>query len=317
MKKNIIVLSIVSLFVLIGTLPATADWTLDATTTNVLYGANSASTYQVAASGPLEYTLTAAETLSNSYFVTFNLLGGAVFSSNTTVTKLPVTLTPASATLVYLSGGLPGETSIKYIISSVTAATPGTVIQFGVNNAAKLLNVSSLGVNSNVGASISIQNAANAPITTDRTLNAAGKRYVYTCVPLFVVSNNSGQNTVDVNATGGPFTRFIGNSLVSSANSSGLKIGNYGIGIPDQQLQKKKAIITLEGDFSGISKVTFTNANYGWIGCDASGTTTNGTLGQFLIDSTKTKAYVTNNELVPAGDNNANLGVTTDVIFLS
>ena len=289
-RKSLKVLCVIVAFFAFSVLPAMADWTTGpASVRNVIIGANPAAYYSASSDGVVTYALEAGQALNTGAFVTITLTGGAVFGS----VKPLITHNAgaASATLAYLSGGAAGETSIKYTLTAGSLATPST-ISFNATTAGNI-NVFGVGLNSNVDYAISLDNSAGGSLLANRTMKAAGKDYAFTGVNLVNITTHTPQfNTADVLAASGPYTKFTGNSMTGTPVVLSYTMPTAGI--PSAYLGAKKLLVSLEGDFTGISKVTLdaTAGGVNMTGCSATGVTTGGVAGEFLI--TGGKAYATN-----------------------
>lgn len=289
-KSLMVLISIVALLT-ISVLPAMADWATPVTSTrSVIVGANPATLYAGSTDGFPTYALEAGQTLNTGSFVTLTLTGGAVFGSvRPTITFGGINA--ASATLSYLSGGAAGDTSIKYTVTAGSIATPAE-IRFNTNTASNI-NVTGVGVGAISDFAVTLENSSGGVLLAARTMRTAGLAPAFNGVRLVTIDPHTpAVNTADVLAASGPYTKFTGNS--TTGNAVTLSYAMPVTGIPITPLSAKKLLITLEGDFTGISRVNLTAgagaANF--TGCSATGDTTGGVAGQFLVSGGK--AYATN-----------------------
>lgn len=295
MRKNKIIVLCLILGLSLIAMPAFAGiWTAGASNVSVLIGANSAMLYAAQSGGTAPaYTITEGEggALAAGGFVTLKLTGGAVFTA--TAMAAPVIASAPGASLAVADGGTAGYNYVKYVVVGSGIAS-GATITFNTTTA-NCLNVYGVTNNANVDVNVSIINSSNVPYTTEKSFYADRNVYLFTGVNLFAIANNNNAvltDTADVLATTGPFTKFINNTLVGQqlTFSTTTPIIGAGLTIPTVKINKKKILVTLAGDFGGISKVTCTN----YTGSDSTGTPT-GTVGQFSIAADKQHAYAVYN----------------------
>lgn len=272
---------------------AMASWSTAPGLKNVVIGASAALTAVASTTAPPVYSVDAAEALSAGYFVTLTLTGGALFSANPTADIIVVgASTPG--TISFLSGGA-GTASAKFIVSAVVGgtqiSTPGG-IRFNTTGAS--INVSNLTSGANVDMLVSIDNSSGVSISSGKSLFTAMGVYAFTGVPLFALTNLLVTQTVDVLASSGAYTKFEGNLTSIIKTNNQLRVTHATLGVPATALSAKKLIITLTGDFVGITKILTDGALKG---SDAAGVTTGGLAGEFLINAAKTAAYATNDAI--------------------
>lgn len=287
------VLFVVSILVITGG-SAMAAWTSDSATKNVIIGAGASQTAAVSTTSSPVYSLGDAESMAVGSFVTFTLTGGAVWASQ--IGSSAVTLSPQvdGGTLSYLSGGAAGTVSVKFRTGIFTISTPST-ITFNSKASNNLINVSKLGAGSNVDMLISIDDSSGGSIISNKSLYAmtGGGRYLFTGVNLFSVTNTPSYDTADVAASSGAYTKFEGNALAGTGGNVLTIAPPTSYDIPSVGPTGKKVLVTLVGDFKGISKIV-TKTNF--TGSDSTGSTTGGVAGAFLINTAMTEAYAVNNE---------------------
>lgn len=306
MKKNLIFVILLILGVAITAMPALAAGTwgtvAGATNVRVLIGANNAQLYQAAANGKPTFTVTQGESgaLVVGGFVTLKLTGGAVFTATQMAVPTVAGGIAANGTLAFADGGTAGYSYAKFVVTG-SGISSGATITFNPDTVS-CLNVSGVGNNSNVDLTVTITNPSNINTTTDNSFQASPNVYLFTGQNLFTIANANNaayEDTADVLATSGPFTKFVNNTLTGRNTVFDTTTPTIAAGrsIPAAVINKKKMLVTLAGDFSGISKVTCEN----YTGADSSGNVT-GSAGLFSISADKKYAYaVYNNEFAGNG----------------
>lgn len=298
-KRNIIIVLVIAVCFFMTTLPATAGlWTTGVTNKKVLVGANAAQLYSTNTTGSPVYHVYEGEAgaLKTGGFVTLKLTGGAVFTStsmgNPTVASGTSGI-PTVGTLAFADGGTAGYSYAKFVVTGSDIPS-GAKITFNTATTS-CLNVAAVVNNVNVDANVSILNSSNTLFTTERSLNTDIAGYLFTGQNLFTIANGNNAVTsdyADVLATSGPFTKFINNTLTGTGTTLTSTTPTIGAAsVPATAINKKKILVTLSGDFNGISKITNTD----FTGCDSTGNPT-GTLGLFSISADKTKAYAVYNQ---------------------
>jgi len=283
-----------------GSAMAVSNWLSGGGNVTVVVGSNSAGLYTAShASTDATYALGSSEGMASGDFVTFTLTGGAVFTGGTpltaTVLTTPGATTSSTGALVMMTGsGAAGSTEAKFRATQTITTPQG--IKFNCGSA--VFNLSGLVSGSSVDYLLSISNAAGTVITSNASYQAGTIAvYPFSALPLVRVVNTVKTATLDVMSVPA-YTRFENNLLYGGTETNGLNISGpkdlaivFGAAttIPATPLSAKKIVVTLSGVFAGISKITCVS----FTGCDATGSTTGGTTGQFLINAAKTEAYAT------------------------
>ena len=299
MKKG---MSIFTVVFVVGVLlmtsgTAMAVWTSTPAGINVASGANPGLLYAVNPGNAVgaavtigDYVLTAAESLDVGAFVTVTLTGGAVFGANQIAASYATPggfATPTAGAITMMTGsGAAGSTEAKFR-TSIVIASPGA-IRFTSNNS---FNISAVTPGSNVDILLTLSTSSGTVITTNSSLRAGvNSNYLFTGVKgvTFAGPATATAATVDV-LSSPPYSKFLNASLTGPAGTLTITPGGNAATIPAAGIAAKKTIVTLTGDFNGISKVTCT----GLYGSDNTGSTTLGVAGQFYINSAKTEAYAT------------------------
>jgi len=272
---------------------AMADWTTTANTNTVLVGANAAQLILVGTVASPVYTLGAAEGLGVGDTFTITMTGGVTFSA------LP-TITLAAGAAALSSGGTAGSTSATFRVT--TAVTTNSAITFNfINPGFAVLNVQGMAAGANADFLMTLNNSAGGVIVANKSLFASiaggGGFYPFVARNLMTVGNpGTNADVADVLASSGPYTKFLGNAVAGTINAASLTLtSNAGaFNIPAVNPVLKKVLITLTGDFVGISRI-LTTAGAPLTGSDSAGTTTGGLAGEYLINADKTAAYAVNN----------------------
>lgn len=267
---------------------AYSNWTSTQGAINVITGGNTGLLYSIpTAAYTVGYTLATAENMSTGDFVSITLTGGAVFSST------PITAawgaTPSALNMM-TGSGVAGSTTAQFRASMpiIRDATP-SAITFTMTNG---FNVTNVPAGANVDFLLTITTAAGTVLTQSASIknSSAGGAYPFVGVNLLTVTNIALTAVPDVMSVPA-YTKYLNSQLAGGAGSIALATGFVsGSSYPTSGLTAKKCIVTLAGDFTGITKVT----TAGFTGCDTTGSTTAGTAGQFLINAAKTEAYATN-----------------------
>lgn len=294
-KRNVIFVLSLIMGLALTVMPAFAGWTTGVTgNVKVLVGANSAQLYAGQTNGNPIYTVSQGEAgaLVVGGFVTLKLTGGAVFTA-TTMGAPAFGTTATGAALAFADGGTAGYSYAKFVVTGSNVPS-GATITFTTSTAGSI-NVAAVTNNVNVDANVSIANPSNVVYTTDKSLFADQNTYPFTGQNLFTIANNNNgvfTDTADVLATTGPFTKFVNNTLTGTQTvfSTTTPAIAAAATIPSVKINKKKILVTLAGDFNGISKVVCEN----YTGSDSSGNPT-GSVGLFSISADKKYAYAVYN----------------------
>jgi len=274
------VLFVVGVMIMTGG-SAMAAWTTGAGNTNVAVGATASGKFAAKTATSPVFSFVNELDVPESGQVVVTLTGGALFSGAPTMNRSD---TGALLTCLGSPVGLPTATFlVDKLLTSPAAITFNS-------SATGFINVGGLVVGSNVDILISTKNVYGLDLISPKSLTAVtGMGYAFTGVNMFVVTASLLEDTVDVGASSGAYTRFEANSLVGKANV--VPIDVKGWGVPSAQLTAKKAVVSLKGDFAGISGIA---CSAEFIGSDSAGLTTGGVAGQFLINAAKTEAYAVN-----------------------
>lgn len=273
---------------------AMAAWTATPAGINVVSGANPGVLYAVnpgnAAAGTVAlgtYMLSGAEALDVGAFVTLTLTGGAVFAANPLTAGTTPVVTPGAITMM-TGSGIAGSTEAKFR-TSIALASPGGILFNSTNS----FNVSNVLPGNNVDILITLTTSSGTVITNNASMRAAaGGQFLFTGVRLITYTGPGTQPTdaiLDVLSTPS-YSKFVNAATTGPAGTLNIATGGNAGTIPAAGLASKKLLVTLTGDFTGVTRVTAT----GLTGCDSTGSTTNGLSGQFLINTAMTEAYATN-----------------------
>lgn len=294
MKRNaLVVFSVITILLLSGSF-AMAAWTGTPGNKPVMIGVNYSLTFAATTTTAATYTLGAAEALNVGDFITFNLTGGAVFSANT------LTITTATGSAALVSGtGLAGQTQARFRVTALMGASSTIVFN---TNAVASVNVSAVPAGSNVDFTLSLETATGTTIVGTQSCGST-LAFPFTGTNLLTIVNTPGTNTADVMAATGPYTKFLNNQTTGTATN--FDLNTVAPGIPATFISANKILVTIAGDFNGITRVDGT----GLTGSDSAGSITGGTAGRFMINSTKTAAYAVNTAALTAA------GIGVDPIF--
>jgi hypothetical protein len=304
MKKGYRVLAsvfIIGLLVLSGG-TAMAAWDANSAgnqKTVITNGANASALVSVSTDNQAVYTVGENEAIGYQGIVIFTLTGGATFSSSgLSIASTGSTFTPIDPSLV------PGTTTAKFLVTSAGGLVVGEKLKFSTS--ASAINMSGVVSGGNVDFLITLQTSTLINLVSNASYKTASggspTGYPLTAASLFAPQWSLLTGTADVKSSVSPYTKFE-NELLSVGGATGTTTAGYlnlnnnagsvgGNIIPAQPLNKYKLLITLTGDFTGITKVT---CNAAYTGSDSSGSTTTGLAGEFLINAAKTAAYATNN----------------------
>jgi hypothetical protein len=278
------VLFVVGVMIMTGG-SAMAAWVSGAGNSNVAVGATSSGKFSAkTATSPVFSFAGEVLPVPESGQVVITLTGGALFSGAPTMTS-------DSGVLLTCLGSPVGLPTATFLVDKLL--TSPAAITF--NSAASgFINVGGLIVGSNVDILLSTKNVYGLDLIAPKSLSAVtGMGFAFTGVNMFVITASPLEDTVDVGASSGAYTRFEANSLAGKANFVPIDIKGWSV--PSAKLPAKKAVASLKGDFTGISGVA---CSADFVGSDSAGLTTGGVAGQFLINAAKTEAYAVNlNEL--------------------
>lgn len=269
------------------------------TSKQFLSNANTSSLYSAMAALDANYTFAAGSaeaSMAANSVLTLTLTGGAVWGPST---SLP-TVTCTTGGVTFTSFGSPaGTPTIQFLAGTTTAA-----VTLVINTSACGINL--LNATSNVDLLLRLETPTGTVITSAASQKTASN-YLFEPKQGMVITNTMQSPTLDVLAVPA-YSKFESGALNGGAASSprGLNINNQWVSstasIPTSSLAIKKVLITLTGDFTGVTKVTIPSVTSTFTGCDGAFSTTGGVLGQYLINSAKTEAYATNTAVLPAGD---------------
>ena len=308
MKKSFIVPMIAGLALIFSLGTANAAFTTFATNSSVLVDADSAALTTVPASADIIYTTVSGEALAANDTITVTLTGGAVFTANS------ITMTPSAGDLGSgagvatspLSGGAAGDTTATWRVTATMAA--GTTLTLNTNTA-NIFNVDGVALAGNVDLQIDMATSTGLVIKSTRShYTDATKVYLFTGTVSGTVTNTAASSIAIVAATGGIYTKFTSNAVVTAASVLTVSNSSSGTTLPaSTTFDAGKVLFTLTGDFTGVTSVSAT----GCTGSDSAGSTTGGTAGFFLINAAKTAAYAVNAGVVAAAGNIALAPVLT------
>lgn len=290
--------AIVGLVVFFGMGTAMAgNWTA-ATNKAVLTGAHTNNFTAANASSDFVYTTIAGEALAINDTLTITLTGGATFSG-TAVTLTSNTNDLGAGNAVAsapLSGGTAGTTTATW--RCLSAATTGSAFTLN-SNAATIFNVTAVGPTGAVDVQMDMKTSTGTQIgPVNRSLSLAGD-YAFRGAYGITVADTERSDTADVRATV-PYTKFLNNVVNGTATILTITSGSTATAansVPNNQFDAKKILVSLVGDFTGITKIVGT----GLTGSSSAGDTTGGVAGQFLINADKTAAYGVNTAALASG----------------
>lgn len=282
--------AIVGLVVFFGMGTAMAGNWAAAVNKTVLTGGHTNNFTATNATANFVYTTITGESLAINDTLTITLTGGATFSG-TAVTLTSSTNDLGAGNFIAsapLSGGTVGTTTATW--RCLSAGTTGSA--FTLNSLNAIFNVTTVGPTGAVDVLMDMKTSTGTQIgPVNRTLSLMGD-YAFRGGYGIRVVDVARTDQADVRATV-PYTKFL-NSVVNGS-ATGLEIKNGATAtaansVPNSQFDAKKILVTLIGDFSGISRV----AGTGLTGSSSAGDTTAGVAGQFLINADKTAAYGVN-----------------------
>lgn len=287
--------AIVGLVVFFGMGTAMAgNWTAVAANRTVLTGGHLTNFAAANASVDFVYTTIAGESLAINDTLTITLTGGAKFSGT-----LPTLRCGGAGNADLgagnnvaappLSGGTAGTTTATW--RCLTAATTNSAFTLN-SNTANIFDVTAIGPTGAVDILMDMKTSTGTQIgPAARSLSGGGGgRYAFIGGYALTIIQTANENTADVRATV-PYTKFLNNAVLGTATVLTVTNASDADSIPNaQQFNLKKILVSLVGDFTGISKVTGT----GLTGSSSDGTTTGGAAGEFLINAEKTAAYAVN-----------------------
>lgn len=279
---------------------AQAAWTGAATTLTILTDAKTAElTDQKSGADPV-YTLGGGESLTANDTIAITLTGGAVFGKTNSAK-----LTPSNPACDIGNGA--GVASVPLSFSDDrTTATWRSINdkcvagnQFTLNaNSAAIFTVTGVSTGANVDATLSLKTGTGLAIgPANQSLKADKGSYLFATTRAMTTTAFTAQEDTASVETG--YTKLIGNTLNGTATTFTVRNNAGGLTLPaNYNLEAKGLVFGLVGDFAGISKV---NTAAGLTGSSATGDTTGGKSGEFLINAAKTEAYVANSAALNAG----------------
>ncbi len=294
--KQTLMATAVASALLAGT-SAMAAWTAGSTTTRTVIIQSTANVTGIPANAvDAAFLLTTSpqQSLTVNDQVIFTLTGGAKF------TGIPV-LSSSAADAAFAFDGF-------FEADGVTAAASGPVIKFhatdgltvagstiSLNTTGNIFNLSGVSAGTSVDLAITTKNVVGSVINSINNLPMAGQSTSDAIVPLFIGSNllsctdsqvvsaaNTAEVTQGFKLFNDGFTPLIGDALTYTTASNAAS--------PAVPIAANKIVYKIVGDFNGVTTVTAS----GVTGSNNAGSTTGGTVGQFLINAAKTEAYATN-----------------------
>ena len=300
MKKifSSLIVAVVALSLGLGLGTANATWTVGHTLQTVLVTADSTQLTAVkgGTADPV-YTLAAGESLAANDTIRIDLIGGAVWAAVPTLqptTALTAADVGAGAGLaaVPLSAGAIGDTwALWRVIVAVPTGDTLALNSFATAN----FDVRPLVIGSNVDMTMTLRTNTDVLIGTVKSHNTVIGNYLFTGAAAETMALVARTDTADVSATTGAYLKFTGDTLVGTATTLTLTNDSVVAALPSSAaISAEKILVTLAGDFSGIDKV----AGTGITGSDSAGDITDGTAGEFLINSANAHAYAVNTAAV-------------------
>jgi hypothetical protein len=272
----------------------------------VLTGAHTNNFTAVGAVANSTFTLGNSEALAINDTVTITLTGGPTF------VNAPLTLACPAVDLgsgvgvasAPLSGGTTGSTTATWRL--LTTAATGSVITF--NSAAFIFNVTPLSATGRSDLLMDLKTSTGTSIgTVNKSFRADVNHYLFVGAYGLTVTPITQFNTADVRAATGPYTKFENNLMLGTATTLTIfNNSNAANSVPSNQFDVKKILVTLTGDFVGVSKITGADIT----GSSSAGSTTGGVVGEYMINSDKTAAYGVNSGVL-----GAQVGMNADPIF--
>ena len=303
MKKffSLLTVAVLALSLGLGMGTANATWTTGHTLQTVIVTADSTQLAAVkgGTADPI-YNLGAGESLAVNDTIRIDLTGGAVWAAVPTLQ--PTTLATTGdvgngpgAAAVPLSGGAIGDTwALWRVIAAVPAAEDLTLNSFTVAN----FDVRSFIIGSNVDMTMTLRTNTDILIGSVKSHNTVIGNYLFTGASAETMALTARTDTADVSATTGAYLKFTGDTLVGTAMVLTFTNDSTATALPTAAaISANKILVTLAGDFSGIDKV----AGTGITGSDSTGDITDGTVGEFLINSANDHAYAVNTAAVTNG----------------
>lgn len=286
--------------------PSFAAWTTSpgANKAVIVQGVTS-SKISAAATANAVYTLAApTEGLTANDTITIELTGGAKFNGTTAVRLTPSAgdLGAGAATAAApLTGGGAGSTSATWraLDAAVVAGTTLTL-----NSASTIFDVSGVTAGTPVQFVLTLKTSTGIVIGTaahsTATEPAAYADGAFKGANLFTITTNTPSS--DVLKVANQYKTFdaAGTNKTTSLASHTLTLNATATSIPSQTVTAKKVLVTLAGDFNGITSVDAAVAGE-LKGDDGTGAGA-GTADKFTINAAKTNAYAVSNASQGFGD---------------
>jgi len=207
---------------------------------------------------------------------------GAKFDKTTAATLTPTkagTASGAVGVLAASNAGAVGQTSATWRVT--TAIPSGTLLTF--NTAAAITDLTGIVAGNKVSYKITIT-STGSNVKLDAT--PASTNTAFTGVDLLTVTNTAAAATADVTTSYKKFTATSGTGGTDTLSDTS-KLSAIASAAGTAAVAVGSAVITLAGDFSGISSVT----SAGVIGFDG---TANKVTGEYFINAAKTSAVARN-----------------------
>ena len=305
MKKCLFVLLMAVFVVSIGIGTADAAWTSGfGTTKKICLYSNSTSLATSTADTNVYYTLGAGESLATQDAVYLILSGGAKFSTSApTFTVYP----PVADSTILNSGGTlsqvgatTGQTTANFSLTGPIPSGQSLILNSGIDVGIFDLTAAS----GNVDLEIKAVKAGGAgTIAFDKVMSTTATIGMYAFTgPAACETTSIGAktDTVDVSATGGPYTKFtVAPTNTGTATNANYQLVPASVPVPAAvPVSPKKVLWTIAGNLAGVTAINASAANK-ITGSDATGSQTGGTANVFLINSAKTFAYGSNTSAIP------------------
>ena len=288
---------IAGLVLFLGMGTAMAGTWAGVTQKTVLTGGHTNNFTAVPANANATFTTGNSEALAINDTVTITLTGGPTFIAGLTLQCPAVDLgSGAGIASAPLSGGTTGSTTATWRLLS--AATTGSVLTF--NAASNIFNVTTLGPTGRSDLLMDLKTSTGTTIgTASKSAFADTAAYIFAGGYGLTIAPTEAFDTADVRALTGPYTKFLNNLMLGTATALTITNNSAATAVPNSVFDAKKVLVTLTGDFAGVTKI----AGVGITGSSSTGSTTGGVVGEFMINAEKTAAYAVNSAAIATGGN--------------
>ncbi len=305
MNKTLLAIAIASI-----ASPSYALWSTGiATTKTVIQEGVASQKAAVKASTDGVFTLETGESLTANDTITVNLVGGATFSSTPPQLKCSTgDLGGGVNTFTSpLTGGAAGSTSATW--RSVDALCVATKLLTLNSNTAAIFDVTNVTDGNNVDILLTLKTSSNVVIgTASHSIQSEKAKYAFTGKKLFTLTETTSSDTAQV----AQLYKLFGTTTPTLTTAAKIKHASNSDAnsVPTQDVSAKKLLLTLSGDFNGITSIAAT----GVTGDDGTGAGA-GVAGAFTINAAKTKAYAVNTAAITSAGGSldiADLKLTLD-----